>query len=590
MSSPPSFLSPGSFGTSIAVSVVSFLVGASLSYAHLRAQRSPCVCPAASPTSQASALITLVGGGPGAPELLTLAGLSALRSADVVITDLIAAKELRALAPAGAEFHVADKVPGNADSAQASVNAIGLAALRAGKRVVRLKVGDPFLYGRGGEEVEFFRAHGFEPVVVPGVSAALAAPISAGIPVTHRGVANQLLISTGQGRGGTFPDLPQWEPSRTLVLLMAVGRAGKLRADLCDERGYPVDTPVAVIERGTQPDERITRTTLLELAAVADELKFESPAVIVVGGVVEVGQPQPLPSLRSGTPLILLVDNGSLRAESYVSLRTMAAAVSSLSKLSVVAASARFADRAVGLSPPGDTVETTLSRYLRGYSPSGAATAPRLVVLPAFFGLSDTLTQLVPAIVARHAAACPALRLTTAAPLVDITNATDTRIASALRDGVLFTLAGLSLTLESAAVVLCDHGSPVPEVGAVRNHLAAQLRALLPSPRAFAEASMERRAGAKYDYCDPLLEVLLRTPPFNDGLVVVALAFLSPGKHAGPGGDLVTIAEAATRDAAAAGRTLRVLFTPLLGASAAVAEVLCERLRDALDGDKAMQL
>jgi uroporphyrin-III C-methyltransferase len=285
----------GPIAAALALSFASFLAGAAWARRGAAAAAAggapPCVCPAAAAAPLPRPSITLVGGGPGAPDLITLAGLSALRAADVVITDLIAAAGLRALAPAGCVFHVADKVPGNADSAQASVNAIGLAALREGKRVVRLKVGDPFLYGRGGEECEFFRAHGFEARVVPGVSAALAAPICAGIPVTHRGAANQLLISTGQGRGGAFPDLPRWEPSRTLVLLMAVGRAGKLRADLCDERGYPEDTPVAVIERGTHPDERVTRTTLAGLAAAAEVRRFESPAVMVVGRVVAFGQP-----------------------------------------------------------------------------------------------------------------------------------------------------------------------------------------------------------------------------------------------------------------------------------------------------------
>lgn len=270
----------------LALSVASFYIGVHVS----RRRNASCVCCVAAAAPLAAPSITLVGGGPGSPDLITLAGLSALRSADVVITDLIAAKELRALAPSGCVFHVAEKTPGNADSAQADVNAIGLAALNAGKRVVRLKVGDPFLYGRGGEECAFYAAHGFRARVVPGVSAALAAPICAGIPVTHRGAANQLIISTGQGRGGAFPDLPRWEPSRTLVLLMAVGRAGKLQSDLCSERGYPEDTPVCVIERGTQPDERITRTTLAGLAAAAQALSFESPAVIVVGAVVNAGQ------------------------------------------------------------------------------------------------------------------------------------------------------------------------------------------------------------------------------------------------------------------------------------------------------------
>jgi hypothetical protein len=255
----------------------------------------------------------------------------------------------------------------------------------------------------------------------------------------------------------------------------------------------------------------------------------------------------------------------------------MAAAVTARSGLPVVAASARFADRVEGLVPPGDTVDTALARYLGGCG--AAAVDPRVLVLPAFFGPSDTLTQLVPAVVARHAARHPALRLFTAAPLVDVGDAADARVAGALRDGVLHALAAASLPVGAAAVVLCDHGSPLPEVGAVRAHLAAQLRALLPAPpRAFGEASMERRPGAAYDFNDPLLEALLRTPPFDDGPVVVALAFLSPGKHAGPGGDLAGIAADAEREAAARGRALRVHFAPVLGAAPAVADVLRDRL------------
>lgn len=227
--------------------------------------------------------ITLAGGGPGSAGLLTLAAYAALQRADVVISDLIAPPELRAVAPAHAEFYVADKVPGNADSAQSSVNGLGLDALRRGKRVVRLKVGDPYLYGRGGEEVEFYRAAGYEPRVIPGVCTALAAPAAAGIPVTHRGAANQVLFSTGQGRGGSFPDLPPYSSSRTLVLLMAVGRIPLLYGDLCEARGYPADTPVCVVEKATHVDEKVYRTTLERLAVEAAGVV--SPAAIIIGSV-----------------------------------------------------------------------------------------------------------------------------------------------------------------------------------------------------------------------------------------------------------------------------------------------------------------
>ena len=182
-------------------------------------------------------------------------------------------------------FKIAEKIPGNADSAQESVNAWGLEALQRGKNVVRLKVGDPFLYGRGGEEALFYLKHGYTADVIPGVCAALAAPAIAGIPVTHRGAANQVLISTGQGRGGTLPQLSPYVEGRTLVLLMAVGRIPHLAADLHD---YPQDSPVAIIERASHPDERVTRTTLANIAPDAAAAGVESPAVIVIGPVVDV--------------------------------------------------------------------------------------------------------------------------------------------------------------------------------------------------------------------------------------------------------------------------------------------------------------
>jgi uroporphyrin-III C-methyltransferase len=242
-----------------------------------------------SPTSSSassSPRVTLVGAGPGSPDLLTLAAHNALRAADVVICDKIASPALKALVPPHAEYREADKIPGKADAAQDEVNAWGVEALRAGKRVVRLKVGDPYLYGRGGEEVLFYRRHGFTAAVLPGVTSALVAPLAAGIPVTHRGYANQLLITTGQGRGGSVPDLPPYDSNRTLVMLMGVGRIPTLREDLVGGKGYPDDTPVAIIERSTHEDERVTRTTLARVKEDAAAAGVQSPAVLVLGNVV----------------------------------------------------------------------------------------------------------------------------------------------------------------------------------------------------------------------------------------------------------------------------------------------------------------
>ena len=134
-------------------------------------------------------------------------------------------------------------------------------------------------------QVAWYESHGFVVEVIPGVSSALAAPLVAGIPVTHRGAATSVLIATGQGRGGEFPPLPQADASRTLVLLMGVARLRSLEHDLAAV-GYEPSTPVAVIERATHADERVTVATLSTIASIAAAAGIQSPAVIVVGAVV----------------------------------------------------------------------------------------------------------------------------------------------------------------------------------------------------------------------------------------------------------------------------------------------------------------
>ena len=235
----------------------------------------------------ASSQLTLVGAGPGSPDLLTVAGYHALSIADVVLCDRIASPALRALARPDAQYVVAPRAaPGSSEAAQAALNAAGLEALRRGARVVRLKAGDPYVFGRGGEEVAFYAAHGFAADVIPGVSSALAGPAAAGVPVTHRGTANQVLISTGHGAAGALPDLPPYAPLRTLVLLMAVGRLRALQAQL-RAAGYPDATSVAIVERATQADERTTRMTLGVLPEAAEAASCAAPAVVVVGAVVD---------------------------------------------------------------------------------------------------------------------------------------------------------------------------------------------------------------------------------------------------------------------------------------------------------------
>lgn len=228
----------------------------------------------------------LVGGGLGDADLLTVRAKRLIQTADVVLFDRLISDEIRDLASPTATVHVARKTPGNADTAQASLNDTGIAAVKAGKSVVRVKIGDPLLFARGGEELCVYRAHGFEPVLVPGLSSALVAPLLAKIPVTHRGVANQLLISTGRDKGGTFPDLPDYCPTRTLVLLMAVGKLGTLFVSCLAAKGYPSSLPLAIVEDASLPTERQTMTTLGDVSTVHAAKKFKSPAVVIVGWTV----------------------------------------------------------------------------------------------------------------------------------------------------------------------------------------------------------------------------------------------------------------------------------------------------------------
>jgi uroporphyrin-III C-methyltransferase len=172
--------------------------------------------------------IILAGSGPGNPDLLTRAAHKAILSADLILADKLVPSPILDLVPRRATVHIARKFPGNADKAQEELLEMGLEGLKAGKVVVRIKQGDPYIYGRGGEEYDFFRSHGYIPTVLPGITSALSAPLFAAIPTTHRGVADQVLICTGTGRKGAPLDPPEYVASRTMVLLMALHRLSPL--------------------------------------------------------------------------------------------------------------------------------------------------------------------------------------------------------------------------------------------------------------------------------------------------------------------------------------------------------------------------
>jgi len=234
-------------------------------------------------------VVYLVGAGPGDPGLITAKGLEILRSADVVVYDRLVAPSLLAEAPPGAERVFVGKRPhSGADLAQSEINALLVERARRGLTVVRLKGGDPFVFGRGAEECEALRAAGVPFRVVPGVTSAIAVPAAAGIPVTHRRLASAFAVVTGhECEGVSNLDWESLARVPTLVVLMGLSALPEITARLL-EHGADPDTPAAVIASGTLPDQRVVVATLATLAARVAEEGLEPPATVVVGEVVRV--------------------------------------------------------------------------------------------------------------------------------------------------------------------------------------------------------------------------------------------------------------------------------------------------------------
>ncbi len=235
--------------------------------------------------------VFLVGSGPGDPGLITVRGLDLLRRAEVLVLDRLAGPELPLEAPAGCLVIDAGKAPGRVAMTQDEINACLVEHGRAGRFVVRLKGGDPFVFGRGSEEAEALHAAGVPYEVVPGVSSAIAAPSAAGVPVTHRGLATHVTIVTGHEDPAKPETQTDWaslaRASGTLVLLMGVGRLAGI-ADALVAGGRDPRTPVAIVERATSPTQRVTTGDLATIAATAAAAGVSSPAVTVVGDVVAV--------------------------------------------------------------------------------------------------------------------------------------------------------------------------------------------------------------------------------------------------------------------------------------------------------------
>ena len=233
--------------------------------------------------------VYLVGAGPGDPGLLTLAGAEALARAEVVVYDRLADDSLLALAPPDAELIYVGKQAALHAVPQERINELLSKHALQGRCVVRLKGGDPFVFGRGGEEASYLRAHGVPYVIVPGVSSAVAVPAYAGMPVTDRRLASSFAVITGHEDPAKPQSRVDWagvaRGADTLVFLMGLTNLPRIAERLVAE-GRAADTPAAVIEHGTTPGQRVVTGTLADITVRVREAGLQPPALIVVGEVV----------------------------------------------------------------------------------------------------------------------------------------------------------------------------------------------------------------------------------------------------------------------------------------------------------------
>jgi uroporphyrin-III C-methyltransferase / precorrin-2 dehydrogenase / sirohydrochlorin ferrochelatase len=236
--------------------------------------------------------VALVGGGPGDPELITVRGRRLLAHADVVVADRLAPPELLAELPPQVEVIDAAKIPYGRAMAQDAINEVLIDRARAGKFVVRLKGGDPFVFARGYEEVLACADAGIPVTVVPGVTSAIAVPALAGVPVTHRAVAHEFVVVSGHVAPDHPESLVNWNAlaamSGTIVLLMAVERIELFTKALLDG-GRPADTPVLVVQHGTTASEQTLRATLVDAPERIRSEGIRPPAIIVIGAVAAFG-------------------------------------------------------------------------------------------------------------------------------------------------------------------------------------------------------------------------------------------------------------------------------------------------------------
>ena len=236
--------------------------------------------------------VALVGGGPGDPDLITVRGRRLLAEADVVVADRLGPRDLLNELPPHVEVVDAAKIPYGRAMAQEAINETLVEHARAGKSVVRLKGGDPFVFGRGMEEAELLAKEGVTVTVVPGISSALSVPAAVGVPVTHRGMTHEFTVVSGHVPPGDERSLVDWAALArlrgTVVLMMAVENLAAIAATLL-AHGRPASTPVAVVQEGTMATERRVDATLDTVAERAKAAEVRPPAVVVIGDVVAFG-------------------------------------------------------------------------------------------------------------------------------------------------------------------------------------------------------------------------------------------------------------------------------------------------------------
>jgi len=244
----------------------------------------------------------LVGAGPGDPDLLTIRALQIMQVADVIVHDRLVSDEILELARRDADRISVGKAPGRRLNTQEDINKLLVSLVASGKRVCRLKGGDPFIFGRGGEELEALAAAGFPCEVVPGVTAAAGCAASAAIPLTHRDVSQSVVLVTAHGKDSVdrldWPSLAR--DRQTLAFYMAVRNFPLVMRKLIGH-GRPAETPIAIVERGTLPGQRVVRGHLGQLVLLAESQRITAPAMLIIGDVTALGA---TPAFEAPNPLI----------------------------------------------------------------------------------------------------------------------------------------------------------------------------------------------------------------------------------------------------------------------------------------------